>query len=509
MKQPGLGGREIVFPQGRMLGGSSALNGLLFSATSKANIDAWEALGNPGWGWSSFSESLARSFTLHGSGEQQGKGPLQLTVPEEDTEWPRVWKQTLSTLGFATADDAFSGEVSGALVVADSIHPLSKTRSFAGNAYLEPARSRPNLTLWTKAQADRVLFDNADGGAPIATGVQVTRDGATTRVTARKEVILTAGVINSPKLLELSGVGDAKRLQELGIDVVVDSPNVGENLQNHPMCTLSFEIQDKPGFDTLDKLIRQDASAIGAAMAAYGNQKGPLAKSGTNLVAQLPTPGGSVEGLTALLKGQDGFNRSHESFVRSVLSSSTEATGCYIGIPGYGAITPDGGMGPPPAGEDSYFTFTVLLAHPLSRGSVHLTDPSSLAIDPKYLEHPLDLEVMARHVQFAEKITTAEPFASILKPDGKRNPTAPPSFSDLEVTKEYIRNTAAGAHHFTGTCSMMPKEIGGVVDAQLRVYGCRNLRVCDASIIPLTPRTNPQATVYGVAEHAAKIIRSG
>jgi choline dehydrogenase-like flavoprotein len=518
--QPGLGGREIGFPQGRLLGGSSALNGMAFSATSKANVDAWESLGNPGWDWPSFSQSLARSFTLQhddGSGETTGAGgPLQLSLPEEDTEWPRVWRETLASLGFATAGpgEVFGGKVLGALVVPDSIQPLSKTRSYAGSAYLEPARSRPNLTVWTKTHVDRVTFDSSDAtAAPTATGAQVTRDGKTVQVAASKEVIVTAGAINTPRILELSGVGDAKRLKELGIDVVVDNPNVGENLQNHPLVTLSFEIRDEPGFDTIDKLARQDANALAAAMAAYGNQKSPLSRSGANLVAQLPTPEAESEQLTTLLTSEDGFAKSHESFVRSVLSSSTEATGVYIAIPGFAASTPDGWMAPTPPGEDSYFTLSILLAHPLSRGSVHITSPSSdpsfLAIDPKYFDHPLDLEVMARHVQFAEKIAASEPLASIIKPSGKRNPTAPPSFSDLDVAKTYLRDTAMGAHHFTGTCSMLPRELGGVVDANLRLYGVQNLRVCDASIIPLTPRTNPQATVYGVAEHAAQIIKSG
>ncbi|KAI4861130.1 GMC oxidoreductase-domain-containing protein [Hypoxylon rubiginosum] len=277
----------------------------------------------------------------------------------------------------------------------------------------------------------------------------------------------------------------------------------------------------------MDKLIRQDADAIAAAMEAYASQKGPMSRSGANLVAQLPTPGletgEDLAELTTLLQSgvsdshsmSKAFMQSHESFVHSILTSPSEATGCYIAIPGFAGPTGDGWMAPPPPGQENYLTLTLLLAHPLSRGSVHVTSssisPSAVAIDPKYLAHPLDLEIMARHLRFAEKIATTEPLASHLVAGGKRNPSAPPagSFADLNVAKDYLRKTAVGAHHFTGTCSMMPKDLGGVVDAQLRVHGCRNLRVCDASIIPLTPRTNPQATVYGVAEHAARMIRAG
>ncbi|KAI9896892.1 hypothetical protein N3K66_007914 [Trichothecium roseum] len=515
--QEGLQGRELGFPQGKLLGGSSALNGLTFSATSKANVDAWESLGNPGWGWSSFSESMKRSYTL-ASEESETHGPINLTLPEEDSEWPRVWNEALAALGFATTSEPFGGHVLGSLILPDSINPQTKQRSYSANAYLEPARSRANLTIWTKAQAERIIFDSSSD-AVVATGVEVTRNGERQLVRARKEIIISAGAIHSPRLLEMSGIGDAKLLEALGIDVVVDNPNVGENLQNHPMCILSFEAHQQPGFETLDKIFRQDEGAVAAAMEAYATKKGPFSRSGSNLTAQLPTPllehEDDASKLATLLQkstGQDSFANIYQSYVHSVVASRTEASACYMAIPGFTGFTSDGWMAPPPPGQDNYFTLAVVLAHPLSRGSVHLTPSSTaspgLAIDPKYLSQPLDLEVMARHLQFAEKMANTKPLASQLKLDGKRGPLVPTpgKLADLGVAKDYLRRTASGAYHFTGTCSMMPRAIGGVVDPQLRVYGCRNLRVCDASVIPLTPRTNPQATVYGVAEHAAQII---
>ncbi|RYP22395.1 hypothetical protein DL767_009054 [Monosporascus sp. MG133] len=522
--QEGLGHREISLPQGRLLGGSSALNGLTFSATSKANIDAWESLGNPGWDWSSFSESVKKSYTLPSQGPRT-KGPIQLSVPEEDSEWLQVWRKTLATLGYPTSADSFSGEFYGALTVTDAIDPIMKQRSFAGNAYLEPAKARSNLTIWTQTVAERILFDQSE--EIVATGVHCSAAGETKTVRARKEVLITAGAINSPKLLELSGVGNAKLLQSLGIDVVIDSPQVGENLQNHPLCTLSFEVREQPGFETIDNLSRQNPNAIAAAMEAYSKQSGPFSRSGSNLAAQLPLPEAKTEGGKQELKrllhslGSEiphkpkSFTEAHKSFVHSVLTSPTEASGCYTAIPGFAAATGDGLIAPVPPGQESYLSIALLLAHPLSRGSVHIRSPSpsspDLAIDPRYLTEPLDMEVFARHLQFVETIAMTDPLASQLRLDGKRSPAAPPAgaFADLNVAKDYIRNTAVGAHHFTSTCAMMPPELGGVVDAQLRVYGCQNLRVCDASIIPITPRTNPQATVYGVAEHAAQIIKSG
>ncbi|KAL6861926.1 GMC oxidoreductase [Trichoderma novae-zelandiae] len=508
--QAGLNNRAIAFPQGKVLGGSSAINGLSFTPSSRANVDAWSRLGNPGWDWASFSRSLARSYTLTSpSAGVSGSGPLQLSYPNDtDNAWPGIWQQTLEGLGFPKCDDT-TQQACGPVVVADTIHPASKTRSYAANAYLEPARSRENLTVVPKAAVSRILLDK-NGGAVTATGVEYARDGATHTATG-KEVILTAGAINSPRLLELSGVGDAKRLGELGIDAVVDNPNVGENLQNHPMCGLSFEAQDDE--KTMDGLARQDPAALQAAMAAYAQQLGPFASSGTNNAAQLPFPGiQSAEGKAEVAEliskhmasgkagGNAAFAEAQADFVRSILTSPDEASGYYISFPGYASFNPDGTMAPPPAGTGKHFSIALLLAHPLSRGSVHITSATDVAIDPRYFSHPLDIEVLARHLRFVESIASAQPLASHLKAVEKRN-------AAVDRAKEYLRRTAVGAHHFTGTCSMMPRALGGVVDAQLRVHGVPNLRVADASIIPLTPRANPQATVYGVAEHAAAIIR--
>ncbi|KAI4593966.1 hypothetical protein KJ359_008754 [Pestalotiopsis sp. 9143b] len=258
------------------------------------------------------------------------------------------------------------------------------------------------------------------------------------------------------------------------------------------MCILSFEVKDQEGFDIIDKLVRQDTAAIAAAMEAYSNQKGPFSKSGANLVAQLPTPIAETDADTSELaqflqskapearQEPTSFQEHYEAFVRSVLSLFTEVFACYIAIPGFAGPIGDGWMAPTPPGDEKYFTISLLLAHPLSQGSVHLKQSPSgskaLAIDPKYLTHPLDVEVMARHLQLVEKIASSEPLAAHLKLDGKRNPLALlyGSLANLDAAKDYLHKTAIGAYYFTGTCSMMARELGGVVDAQLRVYGCRN-----------------------------------
>lgn len=541
--QANLGGREISFPQGKMLGGSSGLNGLSFTASAKSVVDGWAELGNPGWEWPAFSQSLAKTYTVakttlsstKPSGNSQG--PLKVAYAEDYTGgWPRVWADTIESLGFPGAQDTLTGQAAGGLAIPDTVDPATGMRSYAANAYLPPdVRGRANLTVLTGVEVTRVLLERSGGGGgngdAVATGVEFTdpATGTTKTATARREVIVSAGALGSPRILELSGIGDARRL---GTDkAIVDVPGVGENLQNHPMITVPLEVTEAapPTKDAfLRAAIRQDMEVLGGAMKEYMEHRtGPLASSGVTSAAQLPLPGldtpegrEELEGLLgstgAAAAGGSPFAVAHERFVRSILSSPSEASGYYIFGPAYGAFSPDGTGAPPPldGSEDSYVTVVLVLAHPLSRGSVHVVAGAGagreLAIDPGYLSHPLDMEVMARHVRFVEQgLAATEPLAKWVKPDGKRAVGAPGAgaLKDLEVVKKFIKDRAVGAHHFTGSCSMLPRDMGGVVDPQLRVYGTANLRVCDASVIPLTPRANPQATVYGVAEHAAALIK--
>ncbi|KAK4233370.1 L-sorbose 1-dehydrogenase [Achaetomium macrosporum] len=538
--QKSLGGRELVVPQGRLLGGSGALNGMNFVLPAKEDLDSWAALGNPGWDWESFAKYLKKTHTVTAGGKAQNDGVLQLNIPEEETKWPQAWRDTFAGLGFPTDNDPFTGEPHGAVTYPDAIDPVSKTRSFSGNAYLTPARTRPNLVLWTGVSVDKILFDKTPDGA-VATGVQYTstKDGKTQTVSARKEVILCAGTFHSPAILELSGVGDAELLQKLGIDVVVDNPFVGENLQNHPMCVISFETAGGEGFETIDPIARQDPAALGAAMEAYTTkQRGPFSKTNSNVMAHIPFPDiNSASGkkdldqilekhlsaaTTTDLPGSKTtaeYVQAHESLVRSVLTSPTGASGYYVHFPGWAYYGRTGRLVPIPLdSSETYFTIAVLLTHPLSRGSSHITTttqlPDRLAIDPKYLSHPLDLEILARHIQFLEStLATSPPLALRLAPDGKRAPPTsswPRGFSaDLEQARRFVRETAVGAMHYTGTCSMMPREKGGVVDTQLRVYGTKNVRVVDASVMPFTTRANTMAAVYAIAEKAADIIKAG
>lgn len=507
-----LGGRELCFPQGKMLGGSSGLNGLSFTANAKAVVEGWAELGNPGWEWPAFSQSLSKTYTVskappvvarQSSSSSSNEGPLQLSYADDYRGgWPKAWAETIESLGFPGAQDALAGQAgAGGLMIPDTVDPAAGIRSYAASAYLPPeVRGRANLTVRTGVEVKKVLFekkapggsssgDDAGGGldAVVATGVEyyhtdpTTATGATeTTATARREVIVAAGAFGSPRLLELSGIGDARRLSRGAATddavVVIDLPGVGENLQNHPLATVSLEVTDDapPTKDAfLRAAIRQDDAdkvLLGGAVQEYAEHRtGLLASSGVTSAAQLPLPGLDTPAgardlkdvLLPLLNGQTtgaggggggggAFSEAHERFVRGILSSPRDeaSSGYYILGPAYAAFNPDGTGALPPldGSEDSYVTIVLLLAHPLSRGSVHVVGAgagaagqTTLAIDPGFLSHPLDLEIMARHLRFIEEgLAATEPLAKWVKPNGKRAVGAPEAgaLKDLEVAKK-------------------------------------------------------------------------
>lgn len=519
--------RQIKIPQGKALGGSSAINSFLFTSTSKATVDGWEKLGNSGWNYAAYEKALKKSFTLHKpGGVTEGHGPLQLTLHPAESTLEKAWINGLESLGFARTDP-LSGHLGGPNIAPESINPKTKQRSYAANAYLGPIRDRSNLTVRPETTVAKVLLERPRAGdEAVAKGVQIiAQDGSLQTIEARKEVIIAAGVINSPRLLELSGVGGSELLQRLGINVIVDNPHVGENLQNHLFTGLVFEANDDVG--TIDAFFRQEPDAVGAALQDYGTKgTGPMSTSNMITMAQLPLPEFSTEEgrkeldqlFVALdtdaktqtqtpLSASPAYLSAHKEFVRSILTDPSEGLGNYV----FGsAYAPFDAPDPNYRAPGKHVSVAIELSHPLSRGSVHVTSADAamhagtsqgVAVDCRYLSNPLDLEVLARQVRFTEDIITrAEPMARHLKPYTKR-------FTDLDKARDYVRRTADGAYHYTGTCSMMPRHLGGVVDDRLRVYGTSNLRVLDASIMPLEPTANPQAVVYGVAELGASFIK--
>ena len=453
---------------------------------------------------------------------QGNSGPIQASFTGA-AEHPlgKIWIATFKALGYSATGDPFSGQITGGYTNPVTIDPKSKTRSYSAVAYYLPAKNRTNLHLMTGVLVQKIILEKTIRSV-TATGVKFTKERNVHEIKARKEVILAAGAFNSPKLLELSGIGEKNLLESHGIEVIVDNAYVGENLQDHLMSGISFEVKD--GIPTLDELSRQNPDALQAAMTAYGSsQSGPFSAGSVNSFACMPVVDFQVQGILEKLfeshpadttTAAHPAEQLHYDFVRSIISSPYEGSAAYFMYPVQANYndTESAKNFVIPVLPGNYVTLGAVLLHPLSRGSTHISSPSAAAkptIDGRYLSHPLDVEIFARHLRYLETIAATEPFASLLKPGGRRNsPSACIGRDgDLNAAKEYVRQTAMSNWHPVGTCAMMAREKGGVVDERLLVHGTANLRVVDASIMPIITRGNPQTSVYAVAERAADFIK--
>ncbi|KAK7743872.1 hypothetical protein SLS53_003892 [Cytospora paraplurivora] len=534
--QAGLNNRSVTVNQGKGLGGSSAINAQVFVPPTKANINAWETLGNEGWDWDMLQKNVTRTYTYPSVKQKLGappdvdgwtvkneaaKGPVQTSFPKVSVNDP--WTSTMKALGYSLANDPFLGAASGSFSNLLSIDPATKERSYSASAYYQPCKDRGNLVVLTGAHVEKILFDQ-EGGVK-AVGVQYSHEGITKTVSAMKEVVLAAGTFQSPKILELSGIGDAQLLNKLGIKSIRDLPGVGENLQDHLVCGVSYKAIDS--LETLDALVRQEPEAVGQAIQEYATSKsGALASIGIDTYAYLPildhvsqdSPG--FERLSKLLDengppGSDQRASALYSFVRQTLLDPKAPSAAYLTMRGQSPLpvdltwSPDSPTRPVPG---KFLTIATVLSQPLSPGTSHIrsADPTDApVIDPAYLSHPVDAEVMAAQMLQIEKIAASEPLSSTLlvQPLRRRDP-ASDFRGDLEKAKRFARTSSISMWHPAGTCAMLPMDKRGVVDASLRVHGVQGLRVVDASVMPLVCNANLQAVVYGVAERAADLIKA-
>lgn len=402
-----------------------------------------------------------------------------------------------------------SGNSIGGYSNAATVDPVTKTRSYAGSAYGAALLQRPNVKIITDAAVQSITFskDSAEDGI-TATGVKALVNGSPEVYSASKEVIIASGVFNTPKLLELSGVGQKALLERLGIPVAIDSPGVGENLQDHLMTGVSFEVAD--GVITGDPLMRQEPEALAQAQELYvKHQAGPFTIGGMQSHAFMPIES-DYKGLLDKNppKPEDA---EYFSIVRSILEKPDEASAAWFMFLAQANLHEGGKsfVGTKLLPEN-FASLGTSQSRPFSRGRTHISSADAAAgpdIDPGYFSHPADLEIMARHVQALEKLRHTKELAPYFKADGKRN--HPDSFhiGDIEGAKKYVLDTATSTYHTCGTAAMLPKSKGGVVDANLKVYGTSNLRIVDASVFPLIPRGNIMSSVYAVAEKAASIIK--
>ncbi|WP_170391438.1 GMC family oxidoreductase [Ruegeria arenilitoris] len=466
--QPGLNGRTGYQPRGRALGGSSAINAMLYVRGQRQDYDGWADLGCEGWDWDSVLPYFKRSENnergaddLHGA-----DGPLQVSDQKEERPITRAFVEAAAQLQHKVTDDFNRGDNEGAgLYQVTQFHDPAKNgeRCSAAAAYLFPVMDRPNLTVITGAQAREITFDGHR-----ATGVIYRQGGkgADLTVTATREVLVCSGALKSPQLLQLSGIGDPEDLSPHGIAVRHALPGVGKNLQDHLDFILAYKTKDTDNF------------GIGAA-GTVGLVKHLLRwrKTGVSMAA---TP--FAEG-AAFLKTSPDLDRPDIQLHFTIALVDDHARKLHLG---YG------------------FSCHICKLRPESRGTVslHSADPfAAPAIDPAYLSDPRDLDTMIEGARMTREILEAPALAKYRHKEMFGTDTAQTD-TDWEG---HIRARADTIYHPVGTCKMGVDDMA-VVDSQLRVRGLQGLRVVDASVMPTLVSGNTNAPTIMIAEKAADMI---
>jgi choline dehydrogenase len=458
---PGMNGRRIYWPRGRCLGGSSSINGLIYIRGQHEDYDHWAALGNDGWAWKDVLPYFRKlESNSRGASELHGAdGPISCSDISGRHELIEAIIAGAGSLGVPRNDD-FNGERQEG-VGYFQLFTRKGWRSSTAVAYLKPARGRPNLRVETGAHATRVLFEGTR-----ATGVEYRQHGRLKSARAGREVILAAGALQSPQLLQLSGVGPAQLLREHAIAVVADRPGVGENLQDHLQLRLVFKCA-KP-ITTNDDLASWWRSAkIGLQWLFL--REGPLA-IGIN---------------------QGGL------FTRVLPESTRPDIQFHIAT-----LSADlAGAKPHPF---SGFTLSVCQLRPGSRGTVRIksADPfQAPAMVPNYLSTEEDRRCAVEAVKYARKLAATAAVAPYVREEYRPGPGVG---SDAEIL-DWCRGNGATIFHPSGTCRM-GSDAMAVVDSRLRAIGVAGLRVVDCSVMPTLVSGNTNAPVAMIAERASDLI---
>jgi choline dehydrogenase-like flavoprotein len=458
--QPGLNGRRGYQPRGRGLGGSSAINAMVYIRGHAWDYDNWARLGCPGWSYADVLPWFRRSEgNVRGADEYHGgDGPLTVSELKRPHPGSLEFVEAAASLQIPRNDDFNGPRQEG--VGLYQVTQKDGERWSAARAYLDRARDRPNLHVLTDADADRILFD--DGRA---WGVAYTRDGEQRVIRARQGVVLAAGVFGTPQLLMLSGIGPGKHLRDLGLPVRIDRPDVGSNLQDHVDYVAAFET--KGGY-FMGKTLRHAVRTAGALIQWIVNRDG---------------------GLTTNYAEAGGF--------LTVMPNSPAPDVQLHFVP---APLEDHGRGEV---KSSGYSCHVCVLRPESHGTVRLAglDPRTPPlIDPAFLADQRDMDVMKAGVRAMYRILEQQPLARHLGKD--RNP---PDLGNDDALERLIRARADTVYHPVGTARMGTDD-GAVVDCKLKVRGLEGLWVADASIMPKLISGNTNAPTIMIGERCADFV---
>ena len=458
--QAAMKGRRIAWPRGRLLGGSSSLNGMIYTRGHRWDYDHWRGLGLDGWGYADVLPYFRKAETSDrgASAYRGGCGPLRVSTPPGDNPLVRAFAAAATEAGIPRTEDLSGDRQEGVGAFDFTVH--AGKRCSTAVAYLRPVRKRRNLVVRTGCQVHRLIFE-----AGAVCGVACVRHGREEVSLCEGEVILAAGAIGSPHILLLSGLGPADELRACGLDVVADRPAVGRNLQDHLLCPIHVACT------------RPEATLPAAHSAfnivRYGLQY-VLCRAGP--AARPPWETGAF----VRVRPDNGPPDTQIFFTATILGSEPER--------------------PRRAG----FQFDVTPLRPKSRGSIRL-DPKNPngapVIQPNYLQDPSDMDDYVDGLEAARSIAAQAPLAAFAGPELRPGPTV----RSRGAVADYIRETAYSGFHPVGTCRM-GTDADAVVDADLKVVGVERLRVVDASVMPTLIGGNTNAPTIMIAEKAADLI---
>ncbi|MDD9718189.1 choline dehydrogenase [Dinoroseobacter sp. PD6] len=460
---PGLNGRSIDWPRGKVLGGSSSLNGLLYVRGQPEDYDRWRQMGNAGWGWDDVLPLFRRAeANERGADPWHGDdGPLAVSNMRIQRPICDAWVAAAQAMGYPFNPDYNGASQEG--VGYFQLTTRNGRRCSAAVAYLKPARKRPNLSIITRALVTRIEMEGKR-----VTGVTYTDAGGRAHtVTARREVILSGGAINSPHILMLSGIGDPDQLQAHGITPRHALPGVGKNLQDHLQARLVFKCNEPTLNDEVRSLVNQARIALKYALF----RAGPM-----TMAASLAT----------------GFLKTRPDIATPDIQFHVQP---------WSADSPGEGVHP-----FSAFTMSVCQLRPESRGEIRLAGPDPRTyptIHPNYLSTETDCATLTEGVKIARRIARADPLAGKIAEEFR--PPADLALDDDDATLDWARSNSVSIYHPTGTCKMGTGP-GAVVDARLRVHGLSGLRVADCSIMPEIVSGNTNAPAIMIGEKLSDMV---
>jgi len=469
-----VGGRSIFWPRGRALGGSSAVNGMIWVRGDPLELDNWEALGNPGWGASDILPYLKRMESFaQGDPQYRGHdGPMHITRYVDRDPLSQGFIQGAQQAGVPVVEDYNAARFEGVSYL--QYNTRHGWRRHTGDNYLRPAMSRSNLKVETGALTQRVLLEGKR-----AAGVVYKKGGELITARARREVLLCAGSVQSPQLLELSGIGNGEVLKRAGVSVAHHLPGVGENLRDHLHVRLGFETNLNI---TLNTILRNPLlkAKMGARWLFLG--RGLMSTSSATTMA--------------IARSDPGLPRPD---IKMQLHQLSMATSHYGGGKGARNIAERMGLDPWPG-----FSIGCYCLRPESQGSVHIR--SAEAGDPpeiraNYLSAEHDIRTIVAAMRMIRKIAAQPAFTPYIVRETRPGPDA----ASDEALLDHARATGMTSYHPIGTCRM-GKDERAVVDAKLKVHGIDGLRVCDAAIMPTMVASNTNAPSIMIGEKASDLV---